>query len=142
MRKYANMRERILKNSRINMKHFWNGVPCRDWTGSVFPRTDWPDAPRDQRYGRIGIRFKRGPRKGKVRSTGAHRQAKKAFNPKVTVGTKNVVKHLCNRPICVENAHLMGGTQKSNVRQCVKEGRHKTPFKRTNGERYAAKHAT
>lgn len=141
-RLYANMRERILANSRVNHAHVWNGVPCRDWTGAVFARPGWPDAPRDQRYGKIAIRFKRGPRKGKVKAEGAHRASKRAFNPKVRVGTKNIVRHICHRPICVENAHLMGGVQKSNVRDAVKAGRHKTPFRRKRGERYTAARAT
>ena len=131
-KKYASMRERILKNSRMNLKQSYNGIPCRDWTGSKFPNG----------YGRISVRFKRGPRKGQVKSTQAHRESKKALNSTVRVGSKNVVRHLCNRPICVEERHLLGGIQKHNVRQCVDEGRHKTPFRRKNGERHAAKNAT
>lgn len=137
--RYKSMQERILKNSRVNMKHFTQGIPCRDWIGSIFKRGD---APREQCYGRIGVRFKSGPRKGQGKSTQAHRVSAKAFKPWLRVGSKNVVKHFCNRPICVEARHLTGAEQKSNVRQCVKEGRHKTPFKRTNGERYAAEKAT
>lgn len=130
-KRYANMQARILANSRVNPRHEWDGVPCRDWTGSTFPNG----------YGRIGVRFKSGPRKGKGKSTGAHRESHKAFKPFLMVGSKNVVRHCCNRPICVEPKHLMGGIQKQNVRQCVKEGRHKTPFRR-KGERYASKVAT
>lgn len=141
-RKYASMQDRILANSRVNTSHEWGGIPCRDWTGSVFPRSDWPDAPREQRYGRIAVRYKRGPRRGQVKSTQAHRESKKAFNPKVRVGSKNVVRHCCNRPICVEERHLLGGIPKQNVRDTIKAGHHKTPFRRKNGERYAAKRAT
>ena len=140
-RRYASMRERILKNSRINMRNFTMGTPCRDWTGATFP-PPWPDAPREKCYGRIGVRFKRGPRKGKGRSTQAHRESAKAFKPWLKTGTKNIVRHLCNRPICVQPEHLTGSEQRMNVLQCVAEGRHKTPFRRTNGERYAAKNAT
>lgn len=141
-KKYDSMQSRIIANSVESKTHSWNDSACWDWTGSVFPRSDWPDAPREARYGRIGLRFKRGPRKGKPRSQGAHRQSAKAFKPWLKVGTKNVVRHLCNRPICVNPAHLTGSEQRANVRQAVKEGRHKTPFRRTNGERYTAKRAT
>lgn len=130
-RKYLNMRERILKNSRLNLKHVTNGTPCRDWTGSRFPNG----------YGRIGTRFKKGPRKGKGKSTQAHRESAKAFKPWLKTGTKNIVRHLCNRPICVQPEHLTGSEQRTNIRQAVKDGRHRTPFRR-NGERYAAKVAT
>jgi hypothetical protein len=41
-----------------------------------------------------------------------------------------VVQHLCNNSICVNPAHLIGGTQKANVKQCVADGRH--------GNQYAA----
>lgn len=141
-KKYANMRERILKNSRINMKHFYDGIPCRDWTGSVFPHPSGEGGPREECYGRIGVRFKRGPRRGKGKSTGAHRESQKAFKPHMRVGSKQPVVHFCNRPICVEPRHIHGGTQKANVKQCVADGRHKTPFRRKNGERYAAECAT
>jgi hypothetical protein len=141
-RLYATLADRILANSVENPTRTWDGVPCRDWTGSVFPRSDWPDAPREQHYGRISLRYRAGPRKGKVKSTGAHRQAVKAFKPHLRVGTKNVVRHMCHRPICVEPHHLMGGIQKQNVRDAVKAGHHKTPFRRSKGERYAAKRAT
>lgn len=144
-KKYASMKERILKNSRINLTHIWDGIPCRDWTGSVFPHRcrglDVPQ-PREECYGRIGVRFKSGPRKGKSKSTGAHRESAKAFKPWLKIGTKNVVRHFCNRPICVEGHHLTGSEQRTNIKQCVKDGRHKTPFRRNNGERYAAKVAT
>lgn len=144
--KYKSMRERILENSRINVKEIHLGVPCRDWTGSVFPHRyrGIPGAatPREECYGRIGVRFKRGPRKGKVKSTGAHREAAKAWKPWLRIGTKNIVRHMCNRPICVEWQHLTGSAQRVNIRQAVKEGRHKTPFRRSNGERYTAERAT
>lgn len=144
-RKYASMQERILANSRVNSAHVLDGVPCRDWTGSVFPHRchglDVPQ-PREECYGRIAVRFKRGPRRGKVKSTQAHRESQKAFKKNLRVGSKNVVQHMCNRPICIEPKHLIGGIQKTNVRKCVKDGRHKTPFRRKNGERYTAEHAS
>ncbi len=142
---YATMRDRIIANSFESPNHSWDNVPCWDWAGSVFPHRcrglDVPQ-PREECYGRIGIRFKRGPRKGQVKSTGAHRESAKAFKPWLKVGTKNIVRHCCNRPICVNPHHLTGSEQRVNIRQAVKEGRHKTPFRRSNGERYTAKRAT
>ena len=135
--KYKSMRERILHNSVINLKEIHLGVPCRDWTGSVFP-PPYPGAPRFKRYGRIAVRFKRGPRRGKVKSTQAHRESQKAWKQFLRVGSKNVVMHLCHRPICVEPQHLLGGVQRTNVRQAVAIGNHKSPFRRKNGERYTA----
>lgn len=139
-KRYASMTERIKANSRPNPKHVFNGVPCRDWTGSVFPRSDWPDVPREQHYGRIGVRFKAGPRKGQVKSTGAHREAVKASGRRL--GSKSPARHYCNRPICVEQLHLRGGTQRQNVRDSIKAGNHKTPFRRGKRDRYTAKRAT
>lgn len=140
-RKYKNMQERILANSVESETHSFCGVPCRDWTGSVFPRTDWPDAPREQKYGRISVRFKRGPRRGHVKSTGAHRESLKAFKNRI-LSSKSHACHLCDRPICVEPAHLFGGTAKKNVKQAIQNGNHKTPFRRSNGERYTADRAS
>lgn len=141
-RKYKSMQERILANSRVNEKTpMVNGVHCRDWTGSVFP-VPWEGAPREKCYGRIAVRFKRGPRKGKVKSTQAHREARKAWETGRRIGSKNVVCHDCDRQICVENKHLWGGIQKQNIRDCVEKGRHKTPFRREKNERYTAKVAT
>lgn len=139
-RKYKSMAERLLANSVESTTCFWDGVPCRDWTGSVTPQ--YPGAPREQSYGKMGVRFKSGPRKGKSRTVGAHRVSAKVFKPWLKIGTKNIVRHLCNRPICIEPHHLTGSEQRVNIRQCVKEGRHKTPFRRSMGERHAAEFAT
>lgn len=141
-KKYASMKDRILANSKVNpATPLVEECHCRDWTGSIFKRTDWPEAPREQCYGRIGKRFKAGPRKGKTKAEGAHRESVRAFKPHLRVGSKNTVRHMCHRPICVEPRHLLGGKQKQNVRDCVKAGRHKTPFRRSNGERHTAKRA-
>ena len=73
-------------------------------------------------------RMKRGPRKGQVVTVYAHRESVRAFtNRRVTIRT--VVMHLCNNPSCVNPDHLQGGTQRANVQQCVREGRHKTPLR-------------
>lgn len=130
LRKHPSMKERLLANSVESLEHSYDGIPCRDWTG-VIDRGG---------YGRVTIRYRRGPRKGKVKSELAHRASVRAFKDRI-VGTKDVVMHLCNRRCCIEPLHLLGGRQKQNVRQCVEQGRHKTPFRRS-GERFTAEHAT
>lgn len=65
-RRYPTMQDRIIANSVANPRHQYAGVPCRDWTGSIFP-TPFEGATREQCYGRISVRFKRGPRKGRVK---------------------------------------------------------------------------
>ena len=74
-------------------------------------------------------RLKRGPRKGQVVTVYAHRESVKAFTDR-KLSPRQVVMHLCNNRSCVNPAHLKGGTQRQNVRQCVAEGRHFTPFKK------------
>jgi len=116
MRKYASMQERILANSHESEHWSHDGIPCRIWDGAKSTNRS------GKRYGKISIRIKKGPRKGKIRSAAAHREAVKASGRRLT--TKSVAKHLCNNTLCVEERHLVGGSQRSNVRQCVVEGRH------------------
>lgn len=115
--KYPSMQERILANSHESEHWSYNGIPCRIWDGATSVNRA------GMRYGKISVRIKRGPRKGKVRSTLAHREAIKAFTGR-RLPARCVGKHLCNMTLCVEPRHLVGGTQRSNVRQCVEEGRH------------------
>lgn len=130
-RKYADMRERILANSEESEIFSFEGIPCRLWTGSTKLNRS------GMRYGRINIRIKRGPRKGKIRTALAHREALKAFNGRrLTNGS--VAKHLCNITLCVEGRHLAGGSQRSNVRQCVEEGRHGNMYRAPVREQAAA----
>lgn len=111
------MQERILANSHESEHWSYDGIPCRIWDGAKTVNRS------GMRYGKISIRIKRGPRKGKIRSALAHREAIKAFTGR-RLPAKCVGKHLCNITLCVEARHLVGGTQRSNVRQCVADGRH------------------
>lgn len=116
---YASLEERIIANTVISEDSYYDGTPCWLWTG----------ARNSSGYGKLNLRWQRGPRKGKVRSALAHRIALIVFTGR-RLTTKSVVLHLCNNRLCCNPAHLQGGTQKKNVQQCVAEGRHFTPFRK------------
>ncbi|WP_175172401.1 HNH endonuclease [Achromobacter pestifer] len=113
------MAERILANTMISDELTHNGTPCWLWIG----------ARNASGYGKMSMRFKKGPRKGKVKSALAHRVALVEMGG-CRLNSKSVVMHLCNNRLCCNPAHLKGGTQRKNVQQCVAEGRHFTPFKK------------
>ena len=118
--RYPSLAHRIIANSVLSQDSAYDGTWCWEWIG---PRNT-------SGYGHIKLRWKRGPRKGKVRSALVHRIAVQEFTGR-RVTTRSVVMHLCNNPACCNPAHLLGCTQKKNVQQCVAEGRHFTPFKKT-----------
>lgn len=118
MPKYESMHERLLANSvRADIvgdySCFHGETFCWLWLGTR----------NSNGYGLCGIRMKRGPRKGKVVPQLAHRLSLKTFKNRVISGRK-VVKHLCNVRTCINPDHLQGGTAFTNMRQCVREGRH------------------
>src|SRR5262249_25821795 len=104
--------------------------PCWDWIGAFTTNRS------GMRYGKLKTRIKRGPRKGMLTTWLAHRLAVIALKGR-SLWPRQKVMHLCNNSLCINPAHLAGGSQRKNVRQCMKEGRHKTPWRRSNGERYA-----
>lgn len=118
MAKYANLTERILANSVPSSESYYDGTPCWVW---IAKRTA-------DNYPLMTMRYKRGPRKGKVYNARVHRVVVKEIKGR-RLTPRMVVMHLCNNSLCVNPAHLIGGTQKQNVRQCVKDGRHFTPFR-------------
>ena len=122
-RVYANLGERIIANSTMSETQYYQGSPCWNWAGKTCRNRS------GMLYGRITFRYKTGPRKGKVYNMAAHRASVKAFHQNKRITPKTVVMHLCNNSLCVNPAHLMGGTQSKNVKQCIKDGRHKTPFR-------------
>ncbi len=119
MPRYADLGERIIANSVLSETQHYNGTPCWIWIGC---RNNYG-------YGKIDLTWKSGPRKGTKRVALAHRIALMFFTGR-KLTARSVAKHLCNTRACVNPGHLLGGTQKSNVRQCVREGRHKTPFRK------------
>lgn len=129
--KYPSPKHRIVANSVIRLDLIHNGTPCLIWTGAVtYNRNGVP-------YPKIATRFKRGPRKGRVRTENATRYVVREIHRRL-LSKRQPVRHLCNQTLCVNWLHICGGTQRENIRQCVAEGRHKTPFRRSAGERYAA----
>jgi len=117
------MRERIIANSAESDRSSYNGVPCRVWLGRVkMNRSGTP-------YGYISVRRKSGARKGQVLAELVHRVVVRDVKGRRLTRGVNVL-HLCNYSLCCEESHLVGGSQRANVRQCVEEGRH--------GNRYRA----
>jgi L-amino acid N-acyltransferase YncA len=116
--KYSEPIERIQANSVISETSAHNGVACWEWIGSrKYNRSGVA-------YGTISRRITKGKDKGKVQKMLAHR-----FVVQFVLGRKlsarQVVMHLCNNTLCVHPDHLKGGTQRQNMRQMVRDGRHK-----------------
>lgn len=124
MPRYANLGERLIANSYIGDVPTYADQPCWIWMGEVSRNRS------GMLYGRLSMRYKSGPRKGKVRKVAAHRASVQVFHQGKRITPKTVVMHLCNNTLCINPAHLKGGTQARNVQQCVKDGRHKTPFRK------------
>ncbi len=110
------MAERLLANCVVSETRSWNGSRCWEWTGRSKPNAA------GHRYGVVNTRFKRGPRKGKVRSNYAHRLAVVHLKRK-RLRPRQVVLHLCNYTLCINPDHIKGGTQSQNVKQSYREGR-------------------
>lgn len=121
-RKYASDAERLLANSIPSEDSAHGGSRCWEWIGKR--RTNRSG----MSYPVLTLRYKSGPRRGKVYNMSAHRYSLVVFKGR-RMTPRMVARHLCNNPLCINPEHLVGGSQKSNVRQCVREGRHKTPFR-------------
>lgn len=118
--KYPTPLHRILANSVVSKHLFFEGTPCLIWTGSTLVNRN------GMRYGKMSVRWRSGPRKGKLRTIGAHRFVV-LYVKRLILTTRMPARHLCNNTLCVNPYHIRGGTQSQNVRQCVREGRHKAP---------------
>jgi len=116
-RKYASLEERIIANSVASNDTFYEGTPCWIWLGATVTNRS------GKKYGKIMLRWKAGKRKGQTRTAYAHRISLSVFRGR-RLTARMVAKHLCNNTLCVNPMHLEGGSQISNVRQCVVQGRH------------------
>lgn len=127
MPRYKSLQERIIANSYVSSDSAHNGTACWVWMGKVI----WSNGTHGRAkspYPVMTMRYKSGPRKGKVYNARVHRVVLREFKgPRMK--PRCVGMHLCNNTLCVNPDHLWSGSQKKNVRQCVKEGRHKTPFR-------------
>ena len=119
------MEERIIANTHIEegvgimLRGEWS--PCWLWIGKRKTNRN------GKQYGVITTRYKKGPRKGKVRSELVHRVVLKVFKGR-SLRARQVGMHLCPHTLCCAPDHLTGGTQKRNVQQTVREGRHKNAY--------------
>jgi len=120
--KYATLIDRVIANTVLSKESFYNGTPCWEWTGNTTTNE------KGYKYGRITRRLTRGPRKGQVSKEFAHRVVLKGIKGR-KLTTKSVCRHLCNNTLCVNPDHLAGGTQATNMRQCVREGRHGNAYR-------------
>lgn len=115
-RRYDSIEERLIANSYLTdesaCRH--GGTPCWIWIGAV------------NASGYPVVTMRQG---SKVKRVLAHRLSLAVFRGK-RLRSDHVAKHLCNVKRCVNPMHLEFGTQSTNIRQCVKEGRHRTPFRK------------
>lgn len=98
------LHERLIKQT----VHAYCG--CWDWTGKK--NVDG--------YGSFKVTYH-----GRVMYVPAHRVSYYVHNLRMPEDHQ-VILHSCNRPPCVNPAHLSLGTQKENMEQCVREGRKHT----------------
>ena len=56
---------------------------------------------------------------GKIQTTTLHRKVHYMH----TGEWPEVVRHICNNPRCINPEHLIGGTQKDNMQDCISQGR-------------------
>ena len=111
--RYPTLCDRIIANSVLAQDSFYAGTPCWLWTGKTYVNRTGME------YGRINIHAG-----GKHVTAKVHRVVVVAFTGR-TLTKDQVVQHLCNNTICCNPAHLQGGTQTENMRQMVRDGRHR-----------------
>jgi hypothetical protein len=45
-----------------------------------------------------------------------------------------VIRHCCDVPLCINPEHLLAGTQRDNIEDCISRGRHKASYDEHNGQ--------
>ena len=114
--KYANMQERILANT-VQMPGPLD-THCWIWIGQIDKGG----------YGILNTRFKKGPRKGKVKRNKVHRLALVEFRGK-RLNSKAPVMHKCDVRACCNPDHLKGNaTYEQNNQDTVRKGRHRNQY--------------
>lgn len=101
--KYRTPIERLAANSICTENNCWNWISKKRVNNS------------GMYYGVLNIRRKFGKRRGTVKTVRAHR-----YSLSVSTGIPlyriNIVRHKCNNSLCVNPDHLIGGTQRQNMR--------------------------
>jgi hypothetical protein len=116
-RKYASPEDRIIANTILSDEQFHAGTPCWIWIGTRKINRD------GKAYGTISVR-----KNGAVTKELVHRFVLREIRGR-RMGRGSVGRHLCNNPLCCNPMHLVGGTQATNIRQCVREGRHGNAYR-------------
>jgi len=111
-------RRRIGRAVRSEWDRFWEKVDVSSGVGSCWP---WTGARDPNGYGRFAI--------GKDRSDKASRIAFRLVHGSIPGGL--YVLHDCDNPPCCNPAHLYAGTQRQNVHDAMRRGRHKPPPRRS-----------
>lgn len=117
-RKYACLEDRLIANTRLSDDSAYKGTACWEWIGAYVVNRG------GMRYGKLDVRRKQGKFKGKRKTWYAHRLAVIVFKGR-RLWPRQVVAHLCNNSLCINPEHLLGGSQRKNIQQCVRDGRHK-----------------
>lgn len=118
MKRYADIAERIVANSVLAIDSFYDGTPCWLWTGRTQVNRS------GVHYGRINVRVN-----GKHKTEKVHRVVVREIKRR-RLTRRDVVMHLCNNTLCCNPAHLRGGKQTTNMKQCVRDGRHNSQQRR------------
>lgn len=110
--KYESLRARLDANSKPYVLRPDLELPCRIWQGTLNANG----------YGHFSER-----ENGKVKKRLAHRASLEDH-----LGRKLgrwLTRHVCDNRPCIEPSHLIGGTQRQNMRDALERGRHPSQIK-------------
>lgn len=88
---------------------------------------EWRGIKNNKGYGLISIMVTPG-REGKRTTIPAHRAHYMALLGRA-LKENAVIRHKCDNPSCVDRSHLVAGTHKDNVQDCIKRGRRAKKYK-------------
>lgn len=121
-KKYQTFEERIIANT-VVLDGIGFHLPTGEWS-SCWVYLGHTIVNRDgKRYGTISFRYKKGKNRGKTYKELVHRAVIKRLKGR-KMSIRQVGMHLCNNTMCCHPNHLVGGSQKKNIKQAICEGRH------------------